>query len=61
VLPQVANFESLLRRVMRRAPSAALLLLEHFDFTPTKKDIRALITPYSQLGNAVIKLVLVPH
>jgi hypothetical protein len=52
LLPQVANFESLLRRVMRRAPSAALLLLEHFDFTPAEEDNLKLMVPYTQLGNA---------
>jgi hypothetical protein len=32
-LPQIANFESLLRRLTRKAPRAAFMLLETFYFT----------------------------
>jgi hypothetical protein len=54
-LPQIANFESLLRRLMRKAPSAAFLLLENFVFKALapKGEAPSTPLPYYHTGDAM--------
>jgi hypothetical protein len=55
---QVANYEILLRRLMRRAPNAALLLLENFFFLDMAGPEQSPVpVPYYQTGDDPASLI----